>query len=62
MVRILVGKGGFLTTKALDPARHERRYRRRRRQRQRRFTHSLRQPVSPFVKKLNQRLKRGSGT
>ena len=59
-----MGKGGFLTTKALDPARHGRRerHRRRQRQRQRRFTHSLRQPVSPFVKKLNQRLKRGSGT
>ena len=61
-----MGKGGFLTARSLNPARRERRYRRRRRQRhrrrQRRFTHSLRQPVSPFVKKLNQRLKRGSGT
>ena len=57
-----MGKGGFLTARSLNPARRERRYRGRRRQRQRRFTHSLRQPVSPFVKKLNQRLKRGSGT
>ena len=57
-----MGKGGFLTARSLNPARRERRYRRRRRQRQRRFTHSLRQPVSPFVKKLNQRLKRDSGT